>query len=354
MEISDPKCISIKDREIRSDKLFKTIKRIKEEADYELFIAENQYTNEIIEVKKIAKTLKTREKFKLEVEILKELKTSNYISKFIRCYSDVNNYFITTKKLNGNNLLKTLIKMNLNEKIISNIIKQILLSIKECHNKNIIHGSININNFIFDNKILKLTNFTNAKIIKNENEYLYSIKNEEPYFISPEMILNNKQNGFELKKSDMWSVGIILYILIVGQPPFFSNRNTEIYNKILNNNIEFPIEINKIISENTKQFLYLLLNKNVNMRINCDDALKHEFIVKNDNLKNVLFDDTIKNGLICLDKELKIKNVIRKILLKELNDENDDNINEAKIMFKLLGNKNGGLDIERLIKYVLV
>ena len=122
--------------------------------------------------------------------------------------------------------------------------------------------------------------------MKNE----LALMKETSEYLAPEVIKSNEC----VKESDWWSYGIILYQLLFGIPPFYSNDDTKIREQIIKNELRFPN--NNTISKSAKDLLKLLLNKNYKERLGSmngfDDIKKHCFF------QNVNFDDIINRKII--------------------------------------------------------
>jgi len=94
-----------------------------------------------------------------------------------------------------------------------------------------------------------------------------------PHFIAPEVL-----RGSYTKSCDMWSIGIITYILLCGYMPFYGNTARQIFNSILLGNLNFPSPEWDLISKSAKQFISNLLGKDHSKRMNATEALDHTWI----------------------------------------------------------------------------
>jgi len=106
------------------------------------------------------------------------------------------------------------------------IMKQILSAVEYCHEKKIAHRDIKPENCVFEGKdidsTLKVIDFGRSKILKPKNEI--SDKAGSLYYVAPEVLSNRNYN----EKCDMWSCGVIMYLMISGFPPFNSTNRKEI------------------------------------------------------------------------------------------------------------------------------
>lgn len=96
-----------------------------------------------------------------------------------------------------------------------------------------------------------------------------------PYYIAPE-VLNKKYN----EKCDIWSAGIIVYIILSGTPPFNGNSDAEIMKRVKAGKYTFDIPEFKNVSEKAKDFISKLLTYDPEKRVSAADALKHPWITE--------------------------------------------------------------------------
>ena len=131
------------------------------------------------------------------------------------------------------------------------IMKQIISAIIYLHNKNIIHRDIKPENIVFnseDSDTVKLIDFGTSKNFTKDN--LQGIVGSS-YYVAPEVLLNKCSI-----KSDIWSCGVLLYILLCGYPPFDGSENinnpSNIYVRILKGKFSFPSDDWDYISDYAK------------------------------------------------------------------------------------------------------
>ena len=163
-----------------------------------------------------------------ELDILRTIKGQIInIANLEKTYQDKYMIYIVIEEMRGGNLYDYIIKLyktngrnsrNINESNIANIFKSIVNALKFMHDVfGIIHCNLKPNNILFTrNNIpkLKITDFGMSKILSNV-KYLQQL-NETPYYIAPEIW----KSDIYSKMADMWSVGILLFIVLVGFPPF--------------------------------------------------------------------------------------------------------------------------------------
>jgi len=253
------------------------------------------YAIKSINIRKISKN--NFDELIKEVDIISSLDHPNII-KFYETYNDKFYFHIVMELCRGKDLLYRIYKNKMDEKNICLIIMKILHSISYCHSKGIIHRDLKPENIIFETPDLdsdiKIIDFGLSKKIQN-NEKLHSILGT-PYYVAPE-VLNKEYN----EKCDLWSIGIITYLLIIGDLPFKGKNNNEIFKKILNDNINFNKNKWKNYSNDAKNFVKLLLQKDFNKRPSAKEAL-------NNNWFNSIFSKINKSILIEPNIFIQLKN----------------------------------------------
>jgi serum/glucocorticoid-regulated kinase 2 len=206
---------------------------------------------------------------------------------------DVNLLFTTEERIyfifnliNGEDLL-TAIRINnkvFSEEQIKFYASIIGLSIDYLHNNGVILKDLRLDNIIIDRDgYLKIPKFKMCQLFKMKSEL--ALMKETSEFLAPEVIQYNQC----FKESDWWSYGVILYQLLFGIPPFYSNDDNKTREQICYNELRFPK--NGFASESAKDLLKLLLNKNYKERIGSNNGFEdikiHKFF------EDVNFDDII-------------------------------------------------------------
>ena len=106
-----------------------------------------------------------------------------------------------------------------------------------CHNMNIVHRDLKPENLMYESKVpdapLKIIDFGTAKEFKPETE-MHKILGT-PYYIAPEVLYGDYN-----EKCDIWSIGVITYIMVCGYPPFNGNSNSQIMKAIKKGKFQFP------------------------------------------------------------------------------------------------------------------
>jgi len=211
-----------------------------------------------------------------EIAIMRILDHPNII-KLLEIYEDDKHLSLVLEYCSGGELLDYLLAHHhLCEPEAAHFMHDILTSIQYLHKNHISHRDLKLQNFMFEKKehdsVLKLIDFGLSAQFSPENCRLTTIVGS-PLYIAPE-ILAKKPYDFAC---DLWSLGVILYLLLSGQPPFKGNSNHEIFQEICEGKVNLKTGIWEEISREAKNLIEGLLKLDPKERIPIDKALNHEW-----------------------------------------------------------------------------
>uniref|UniRef100_A0A3B4U1W3 non-specific serine/threonine protein kinase n=1 Tax=Seriola dumerili TaxID=41447 RepID=A0A3B4U1W3_SERDU len=218
-----------------------------------------------------------REEIEREVGILQELQHTNVVA-LHDVYENRTDVVLILELVSGGELFDFLAqKESLSEEEATQFIKQVLDGVQYLHSKRIAHFDLKPENImLLDRNVtlprIKLIDFGLAHKIEAGADF----KNifGTPEFVAPE-IVNYEQLGLE---ADMWSIGVITYILLSGASPFLGDTKQETLGNISAMNYEFDEEFFSNTSELAKSFIKQLLEKDTRKRMTIQDALNHPWI----------------------------------------------------------------------------
>jgi len=210
---------------------------------------------------------------KSEVNVIKQLRHPNIIC-LKEFYESERDIYLVTDLAKGGELFDHIIeKGSFTEKDAANLVKQILEAVNYMHKKNIVHRDLKPENLLFKDKSedspLMVTDFGLSKF--TEASSLLNTSCGTPGYVAPE-IISRKGHGIAV---DLWSIGVITYVLLCGFPPFYGEDQAQLFKAILEADYVFEKEYWGEISDNAKDFIKKLLVVNPAERMNCDQALKH-------------------------------------------------------------------------------
>lgn len=226
------------------------------------------YAAKIIEKKSLTKP-KTQQKLKSEIKIHSGLR-HQHIVKFEKFFEDNENVYILLEVCTQQTLMELQRrKRRLSELEASYIMKQTLDGVKHMHDKNIIHRDLKLGNlFLAENMDIKIGDFGLAAQLEFDGERKLTVCGT-PNYIAPEVLDGGKHgHSFEV---DVWSLGVILYTLLVGKPPFETNDIKMTYRKIRNTSYSFPDGVE--ISGTAKRLIQRILQSNPESRPTLQDMM---------------------------------------------------------------------------------
>lgn len=288
IEINASSCVL--KRNTNPEEIYELISEIGEGSYGRVVKVKHKKTLEIRAMKIIDKTLLTdnmdEDEIENEINILKKLDHPNII-KVYEYFDFKSKIFIVNELIPNGDLLKLIdSKSTLCEPLALRIIQQILSAVKFLHSENVIHGDIkpenimidNYNNCCFSNKQkpelsdllgfdIKLIDFGTSRMF---SKAIFSNLVGTSFYVAPEVILG----GYH-KQVDLWSIGVVFYVMLCGQLPFFSENDEELFEKIKNEKPNYSYNEFKEVSHDTMDLLMKLLEKDPIERISAKNALNH-------------------------------------------------------------------------------
>ena len=213
-----------------------------------------------------------------EIDILTHVDHPNIV-KLFEVYEDLDSYSLVMELMTGGELFDTILeKEQFSEREGAETVRPIIDAINYCHSLNIIHRDIKPENLLFSTKVpstrvIKVSDFGLARFISNET--LATTTCGTPGYVAPE-ILEQKPYG---KECDYWSIGVVLYILLCGFPPFYDEDNMMLFEKIKHGRYDFPSPVWDQISAEAKDIIKNLLIVDPSKRWNCEQLLRHPWIL---------------------------------------------------------------------------
>lgn len=224
-----------------------------------------------------------------EINILKKMDHPNIV-KIFEFYNTPEGYYLITEFCSEGELFNEIVdNAPFSEDAAARIMYQIFSAVNYCHGMNIIHRDLKPENILIEKKEgkkynIKIIDFGTAKLYeknKSEKKVIGS-----SYYIAPEVLTENYN-----QMCDLWSCGVILYILLSGKAPFSGKTDSIILEKIKIGKYNMNIKAFENISSEVKDLIQNLLQKSPNKRLTASKALEHSWFKKLNVKSNVMETD---------------------------------------------------------------
>ncbi|CAL9184690.1 calcium/calmodulin-dependent serine/threonine-protein kinase 1-like [Musa acuminata AAA Group] len=279
-----------------------------------------------------------------EVRILRSLTGHKNLVQFYDAYEDEDNAYIVMELCKGGELLERILSRGgkYSEEDAKAVIVQILSVVAFCHLQGVVHRDLKPENFLFATKdeksTLKAIDFGLSDLVKPD-ERLNDIVGSA-YYVAPEVL--HRSYGTE---ADMWSIGVIAYILLCGSRPFWARTESGIFRAVLKAEPTFDEAPWPSLSSQAKDFVKKLLNKDYRKRMTAAQALCHPWLRNFEEVK--IPQDIIVYKLV---KAYICSSSLRKSALRALAKTlTVDQLYYLQEQFALLGpNKSGYISLQNL------
>jgi len=212
-----------------------------------------------------------------EVEIMEQIQHKNII--YMREMFDTpTKMYLIMELVTGGELFDRIVNRgSYSEKDASNVVRQIVSAIEYLHSMGIVHRDLKPENLLYANENpdadIKIADFGLSRILPDDA--MLKTACGTPGYVAPEVL---KGRGYG-KEVDMWSVGVIMYILLCGFPPFYDDNVQILFEQILSGHFEFPAQYWGGVSESAKDLIRKLLTVPVKQRLTATQALQHPWLI---------------------------------------------------------------------------
>ncbi|KAE8894881.1 Serine/threonine-protein kinase [Phytophthora fragariae] len=248
------------------------LERIGEGSFGKVYRGRRKYSGQIVALKfvtKQGKSARDLENLRQEINILRRLNHCNIIA-MLDSFETDGEFCMVTEYAQGELFQVLEDEHSLPEEEIKKIAIQLIQALHVLHSNRIIHRDMKPQNILIGSKQqIKLADFGFARAIAHDSSLLRSIKGT-PLYMAPELVQEKPYNY----TVDLWSLGVILYELAVGKPPFYTDRIVSLIQMIVRDAVQYP----PTMSEDFQSFLKGLLNKDPTQRLKWPDILQHRFV----------------------------------------------------------------------------
>lgn len=265
-----------------------------------------------------------------EVNIMHSIEHENCVMLY-EMFESNKKVFMVLELLEGGELFDRIVaRGSYSESDASALIKCIVSAIEYLHSVGVVHRDLKPENLIYANPmsskknadIIKITDFGLAKYNTDKSQRM-STACGTPGYVAPEVLKNEKYGP----PVDMWSIGVILYILLCGFPPFYHESTSALYKQIKGGKYDFPDPYWTEISQTAKSLVAGLLTVDPNKRLTPRQVLEHEWIAGGNASSNPLghgkrlrlmqLKRKLRRGVKCIIALNKFKVALEKVMETE-------------------------------------
>ncbi|PWA58567.1 Calcium-binding EF-hand [Artemisia annua] len=306
------------------------------------YLCIDRNSRELLACKSISKRkLRTTvdvEDVKREVAIMKHLPQNASVVKFREACEDENAVHLVMELCEGGELFDRIVaRGHYTERAAAAVVKTIVEVVMLCHKHGVIHRDLKPENFLFANKKenspLKAIDFGLSIFFKPGERFSEIVGS--PYYMAPEVLKRNY--GPEI---DIWSAGVILYILLCGVPPFWAESEQGVAQAILRGLIDFKREPWPSVSEGAKSLVRQMLEPDPKLRLTAKQVLEHSWLQNAKKAPNVPLGDVVKARL----KQFSLMNRFKRKALRVIADFlSNEEVEDIKEMFKKIDIDDDGI-----------
>ncbi|CAH1413657.1 unnamed protein product [Lactuca virosa] len=314
------------------------------------YVAVDKANGDRVAVKKIDKNKMVLpiavEDVRREVRILRALSGHENVVQFHNAFEDDSFVYIVMELCKGGELLDRILSKKegrYTEKDAAIVVRQMLKVAAECHLHGLVHRDMKPENFLFkspkEDSRLKATDFGLSDFIRPGRKFTDIVGSA--YYVAPEVL--KRRSGPE---SDVWSIGVITYILLCGRRPFWDRTEDGIFKEVLRNKPDFRRKPWPTISDSGKDFVRKLLMKNPRARLTAAQALSHPWVREDGNASVIPLDIYVLNNMRQFVRYSRLKQFALRALASMLDEEE---ISFLKDQFHAIDvDKNGTISLEEM------
>lgn len=275
-----------------------------------------EFASKIINTKKLS--ARDFQKLEREARICRKLQHPNIV-RLHDSIQEENFHYLVFDLVTGGELFEDIVAREFySEADASHCIQQILESVNHCHSNGIVHRDLKPENLLLASKnkgaAVKLADFGLAIEVQGDQQAWFGFAGT-PGYLSPE-VLKKEPYG---KPVDIWACGVILYILLVGYPPFWDEDQHRLYAQIKAGAYDYPSPEWDTVTPEAKNLINQMLTVNPAKRIRSDEALKHPWICQRERVASVVHRQETVDCLKKFNARRKLKGAILTTMLVSRN-----------------------------------
>ncbi|KAI3673807.1 hypothetical protein L6452_39937 [Arctium lappa] len=278
-----------------------------------------------------------KEDMRREIQIMQHLSGQANVVEFKGAYEDKSCVHLVMEVCEGGELFDRIIaKGHYSERAAASICRSIVNVVHVCHFMGVLHRDLKPENFLLsdtsEEAVLKATDFGLSVFIQEGKSYRDIVGSA--YYVAPEVL--KRKYGKEI---DIWSAGVMLYILLSGVPPFWAKTEKGIFNEILKGYVDFESDPWPSISTSAKDLVQRMLTLDPKKRITSAQVLEHPWIREDGEAS----DKPIDSAVLSRMKQFRAMNKFKKLALKVIAENlSAEEIQGLKSMFLNIDTDNSG------------
>ncbi|XP_047194703.1 calcium/calmodulin-dependent protein kinase type II delta 1 chain isoform X37 [Hippoglossus stenolepis] len=275
-----------------------------------------EYAAKIINTKKLS--ARDHQKLEREARICRLLKHPNIV-RLHESISEEGFHYLVFDLVTGGELFEDIVAREYySEADASHCIQQILEAVLHCHQMGVVHRDLKPENLLLASKLkgaaVKLADFGLAIEVQGDQQAWFGFAGT-PGYLSPEVLRKDPYG----KPVDMWACGVILYILLVGYPPFWDEDQHRLYQQIKAGAYDFPSPEWDTVTPEAKDLINKMLTINPAKRVTATDALKHPWICQRSTVASMMHRQETVECLKKFNARRKLKGAILTTMLATRN-----------------------------------
>jgi len=271
-------------------------------------------------VKTVSKVhVKSMDRLRREIDMMKAMDHPNIV-KLYETFEDKRAIHLVLELCAGGHLLDRIIKLgHFTESQAAICMQQIVRSVYYMHEKNIVHRDLKPDNLMFvtdapiEENVLKVIDFGVSSPFQHGK--MLSTKCGSPFYSAPQVLAGKYDQA-----ADLWSVGVVMYVLLCGYPPFYGETQKEAMASVRRGAFSFPAKHWSNVSEDAQHLIRQLLKMNPDTRYTAEQALNHAWIKHTGVKHQVSLQPDFVSHLRAFRSEHKLKQVALQIIAGQLDE----------------------------------
>ncbi|EPS57780.1 hypothetical protein M569_17037, partial [Genlisea aurea] len=312
------------------------------------FLCIEKSTNKEFACKTIAKRKLTTEEdvedVKREIQIMHHLAGLSNVISIVGAYEDAVAIHVVMELCAGGELFDRIIQRgHYTERKAAELARIIVGVVESCHSLGVMHRDLKPENFLFvdeeENSLLKTIDFGLSVFFKPGDTFSDVVGS--PYYVAPEVVRKHYS-----QECDVWSAGVIIYILLCGVPPFWDETEQGIFSQVLRGDLDFVSEPWPGVSESAKDLVQRMLVRDPKKRLTAHQVLCHPWV----KIDGEAPDRPLSSAVLTRLKQFSDMNRLKKIAIRVIAERlSEEEIAGLKEMFKMIDvDGSGHITLEEL------